>query len=212
MYRVLKRFLDISVALIAIILFGWLMVIIAILIYLDDPKGTIFADIPKRVGYKGELFRIYKFRSMVPNAHNLIKEDKTLAKLHKIQQGKLTIDQDPRITKIGKFIRKVDLDEFPQFINVLLGNMSVVGPRAYYRDELDGYLKDFPEITDKIDTVLSVKPGITGPWQVSGRNHLTIPERVMIDYKYAKRKSVLYDLYIILKTPIAVITRFGALE
>lgn len=215
LYKIINRIVDFFVAFLCILFFSPVLIIISLLIFIDKPKGPIFADIPKRVGYNGNLFFIYKFRSMIPNAHELIKKDpkfKELLDKHNKNQGKLKVEDDPRVTKIGRFIRKTDIDEMPQFFNVLIGNMSIVGPRAYYKDELEGYIKDYPEIKDKIDVVLTAKPGITGPWQVSGRNNLSIPERVHIDYEYAKRKSVLYDLLVMIRTPIAIITRLGAYE
>lgn len=214
-YRISKRILDIVVAIVAIILFSPIYIAVAIAIKIDSPEGPVFADMPKRVGQNGKLFFMYKFRSMIPNAHTLIQTDprmKELAEKQKENQGKLKIDEDPRITRVGRFVRKTDIDELPQFFNVLLGNMSVVGPRAYFSEELERYKKSHPEVIPQVDVVLSSKPGITGPWQVSGRNKLSIPERFEIDAKYAKRQNVFYDIYIILKTPIAVVTRMGAYE
>lgn len=208
-----KRLLDIFVAIVAILIFSPLLMLISILIKLDGTCGPILADTPKRVGKNGEMFFLFKFRSMVPNAHKLMKEGKfgkDLAQKHKDCAGKLKVDEDPRITRIGRFIRKWDIDEMPQFFNVLKGEMSIVGPRAYYKDELEGYKKKYPEIVQRVDDVLSIKPGITGPWQVSGRNELSVPDRINLDANYASNRSIFYDMFLMLKTPLVVIFRIGA--
>jgi len=215
MYQIIKRALDVIIAVICLLFFAPIMIVVTIAIKLDSPEGPVFADTPKRLGKDRKPFFMYKFRSMIPNAHKILYTDpkyKKFAEKHKKSQGKLRVDEDPRITNVGRFIRKTDIDEMPQFFNVLLGNMSIVGPRAYYEDELNRYLDEFPEINAQVEAVLSVKPGITGPWQVSGRNSLTVPDRFKIDSDYAKKKSLMYDFYIMLQTPIAVFTRKGAYE
>jgi lipopolysaccharide/colanic/teichoic acid biosynthesis glycosyltransferase len=126
--------------------------------------------------------------------------------------GKLPINQDPRITKVGRFIRKTDLDELPQFFNVLKGEMSVVGPRAPYPEELDRYLNQYPGIKEDVDATYSVKPGITGVWQISGRNAITIPDRYKLEADYARERNILKDIKIIFMTPIVMLTRKGAME
>ena len=114
------------------------------------------------------------------------------------------------MTKIGRLIRKTSLDEFPQFVNVLKGEMSVVGPRAYKPDELEEQLRKYPEAEHFVQDLLKVKPGITGPWQVSGRSEINFDQRVRMDAFYANRRSILYDLIMIAKTPMAVIRGRGA--
>lgn len=213
-YDFLKRALDLSVAIVALILFAPIYIIFGLLVKLDGTGGPIFVDISTRVGKNMKHFFMYKFRSMILNAHVFWEthpEYKELeAEWKKI--GKLPINKDPRITKVGKFIRKTDLDELPQFFNVLLGSMSVVGPRAPYPEELERYIKEFPEIKDDVATVYSVKPGITGVWQISGRNAISIPDRFKLEAKYAKERNILTDIKVIIMTPIVMLTRRGAME
>ncbi|KKT37170.1 MAG: Sugar transferase, probable phospho-glucosyltransferase, partial [Candidatus Collierbacteria bacterium GW2011_GWF1_44_12] len=122
---------------------------------------------------------------------------------------KLELDEDPRITKLGKILRQTSIDEMPQVINILLGDMSLVGPRAYVKPELEDAVKRYgKKIEPLIKDSLSVKPGLTGPWQVSGRNTIPWDQRVAIDADYAKRHSLLYDVYVILKTPFAMISKW----
>lgn len=212
-YLTSKRLVDIVSSLVIGIIFLPILIIISILIKLHD-GGPVFADIPPRVGKDGQKFKLYKFRSMVENAHSLLKENpkyKKLYKKYKDNNYKLSIDEDPRITPVGKFIRKHSLDEFPQLFNVLKGEMSLVGPRAYYPDELADQPKKFPHVKELIDDVLSVKPGITGLWQVSGRNEIDFDDRIKLDACYAKKKSLLLDLWIMLKTPWVIVTGKGAI-
>ena len=119
-------------------------------------------------------------------------------------------DEDPRLIPGAKFLRKSSIDEFPQFFNVLRGEMSLVGPRAYFPFEVEEQTKRFPETAELMPVVLSVNPGITGIWQISGRSEITFPERVRMDADYAKRRSLLYDLVIMLKTPLVVLGAKGA--
>lgn len=212
-YNIVKRGIDIILSLIIGIIFLPILLIIALLIKLHD-GGPVMADIPPRVGKNGKKFKLLKFRSMVENAHNLLKENPKYADLYekyKKNNYKLSIDEDPRITPIGKFIRKHSLDEFPQLLNVLKGEMSLVGPRAYYPDELAAQPKKFPHVKELIDDVLSVKPGATGLWQVSGRNEIDFDDRIKLDACYANKKSLLLDLWILIKTPWVVITGNGAI-
>src|SRR5581483_8587564 len=130
-YELFKRLIDLIFSLILLIIFLPIIVILAILIKLDS-KGPVFADTPERVGKNARLFKMYKFRSMVENAHLLLRTDPQFASLYKdYKSGSYKLKEDPRITKVGKFIRKHSLDEVPQFLNVLKGDMSLVGPRAY---------------------------------------------------------------------------------
>ena len=121
------------------------------------------------------------------------------------------LKHDPRVTRVGHFIRKYSLDEIPQFLNVLKGDMSLVGPRAYYPDELNYQQKKYPQTRDSVKVVLSVKPGITGLWQVSGRSEINFDKRIKMDAIYAKRQSILYDFYIVAKTPAAMFSAKGAM-
>lgn len=209
-YDFLKRLLDIVVGIIVGIVFLPICIIAAIAIKLESP-GPVFADIPHRVGRNGKLFRLYKFRSMITGAHNLMKTDLRFKKLYEeYKKCSYKVHNDPRWTRVGKFIRKYSIDEVPQLINVLRGEMSMVGPRPYYPDELEEQQKEYPETKKLVGEVLSVKPGVTGEWQVSGRSNLNFDKRIRMDAEYGRRKSLLYDILIILKTPWAMISGKGA--
>jgi lipopolysaccharide/colanic/teichoic acid biosynthesis glycosyltransferase len=206
-----KRPLDIVMAILLLILFFPICFMIAIAIKLES-RGPIFADVPERVGQNGKKFKMYKFRSMVVNAHYLLRTDprfKTLFEEYK--KGSYKLKKDPRITRVGKFIRKHSLDEIPQFINVLKGDMGLVGPRAYYPDELENQQKKYPETKKMMSKVLSVKPGVTGLWQVSGRSEINFDKRIAIDARYADTISLTEDVKIILKTPLVMLTGRGAI-
>lgn len=193
-----------------IILFLPIAIVAVIAIVLDTP-GPIFADTPERVGKNGTLFKMFKFRSMIINAHNILRQDpryKTLYEKYKNDSYKLK--QDPRVTRVGTFIRHHSIDEIPQLINVLRGEMSLVGPRAYYPDELREQQKKYPATRKLVKEVLSIKPGITGVWQVSGRSEVNFDKRIAIDAEYARKKSVVQDVLILLNTPKAMITGKGA--
>ena len=157
----------------------------------------------QRYGKNGEKFNIYKFRSMVKNADEKLKSNKHLYEKYVQNNYKLEQDEDPRITKLGRFLRKTSLDELPQLINVLKGEMSIVGPRPIVDEELIEYkhLKD---------DFLSVKPGITGYWQISGRSEVGYPERVDLELYYVYHQSLLLDIKIILKTVVVVFLKKGA--
>ena len=210
-YLAAKRLMDIISSLILLIVFFPLIVIIAIAIKLDS-KGPILADTPQRVGRNGKLFKMYKFRSMVENAHEILRENPRYSLLYNVyKKGSYKLKNDPRITTVGRFIRKHSLDEIPQALNILRGEMSLVGPRAYYPDELKNQQKKYPHTIDSVKVVLSVKPGVTGYWQVSGRSEINFDKRIEMDAAYVRKRSILYDLWIIAKTPWAMITGKGAL-
>jgi len=209
--KYIKRIIDILGSLLGIVLFSPIMILTSIWIKIVSPSGPVLADIPNRVGKDKKPFRFYKFRSMYPNAHELLKKDAELYDKYVKNNYKLSTDEDPRLIKGGKFLRKSSIDETPQFFNVLKGEMSIVGPRAYYFDEIENQLKRFPEAKKYIDEVMKVKPGITGLWQVSGRSDIGFVDRVKLDAEYAKKMSLLYDLMIILKTPYVVLTGKGAI-
>lgn len=210
-YSVTKRIMDIVLSVILLILFSPIILLIAIIIKLDTP-GPVFAKTPMRVGKNGKLFRMYKFRSMIQNAHELLRENPEFKKLYEeYKKGSYKLTNDPRITRVGHFIRKHSLDEVPQFLNVLEGDMSIVGPRAYYADELQEQQKKYPQTKSAVKIVLSVKPGITGQWQVSGRSMINFDKRISVDARYVGRESILYDVWIILKTPWAMISGKNAL-
>lgn len=208
--KYLKRIIDIFASVFLIILFFPLSFLTAIAIKLDS-EGPIFADVPERIGEHGRRFKMYKFRSMVINAHHLLRTDPRFQQLYEeYKKGSYKLKKDPRITNIGKLIRKHSLDEIPQLINVLKGEMSLVGPRAYYPDELENQLKKFPHTKKLVSKVLSIKPGITGLWQVSGRSKINFDKRIAIDAKYVDSMAVVLDLRIIFKTPLVMLSGQGA--
>lgn len=210
-YEISKRVIDVIFCTILLILFSPLIIIIAIAIVFDSP-GPVFADTPSRVGKDGKLFKMYKFRSMVPNAHDLLRQDPELAQLFEAyKKGSYKLKNDPRITHVGGFLRKHSLDEVPQFLNVLFGQMSLVGPRAYYPDELKEQQKKYPQTREAVKIVRSVRPGITGYWQVTGRSEINFDKRIQMDADYVHKRSILYDLGIIAKTPWAMVSGKGAL-
>lgn len=209
--NVFKRAVDLILASVLIVIFFPLALIIALLIK-SDSEGPIFADVPERVGKNGKLFKMYKFRSMIVNAHYLLrrkKEFKTLYQEYKKSSFKLK--KDPRITRVGKLIRKHSLDELPQLINVLKGEMSLVGPRAYYPDELHDQQKKYPQTQTLVKKVSSVKPGITGLWQISGRSEINFDKRIAIDAKYVDTISWRRDIFIVIRTPWVMISGKGAI-
>lgn len=210
-YEFLKRSLDIFFSLFLIIIFSPIILLVAFAIKLDS-KGPVLADTPERVGRNGKLFKMYKFRSMIENAHELLRENPKFAELYRdYKKGSYKLKYDPRITRVGHFIRKHSLDEVPQFFNILKGEMSLVGPRAYYPDELRDQQKRYPLTRDSVKIVLSVRPGVTGYWQVSGRSEINFDKRIKMDAEYVRRRSITYDFFIVLKTPEAMVTGKGAL-
>lgn len=204
-YTVAKRLTDIVVSLFLLIILSPLFLIIAFLIRRDDGGSVIYFH--HRLGKNRRLFKLYKFRSMVENADDLLFSDPQF--LEKLRRGTHKLPNDPRITGVGKFLRKYSLDELPQFINVLLGNMSIVGPRAYRPDELQKFEEERPQMAKDIELILSVKPGITGPWQVGGRSRVSFEQRVATEVSYARRRSLLFDFLIILKTPFVILRGEG---
>ncbi len=204
-YEQQKRILDIVVALGLIVLFLPFWFVVPILVFLDSGWPILFYH--KRVGKDGKEFYLYKFRSMVKDADDILhKRDKKL--LEEFKKGDWKIQNDPRITKLGKALRSLTIDEFPQIYNVLKGDMSMVGPRAYVRRELDEQSQKYPETREIIKDILSVKPGITGPWQTGGRNEVPFPIRAKMDAEYARNRSILKDIEILIKTPKAMISKW----
>ncbi len=204
-YEQQKRILDITVALILMIVFLPVWVLVPLMVYLDSGTPILFKH--KRIGQKGKEFELFKFRSMIQNADDILhKHNKGLLK--KFKQGDWKIENDPRITKLGKALRSLTIDEFPQLYNVIRGEMSMVGPRAYVKKELDEQTEKYPETKKYKDLILSVKPGITGPWQTSGRNEVPFNIRAKMDAEYAKNKSIMTDIKILVKTPQAMISKW----
>lgn len=210
LYSITKRLTDIIGSTVLLVFFLPICLITAILIRFNS-KGPIFADTPKRVGKNGRLFKLYKFRSMIANAHDLLRQDPKFAKLYyEYKHNSYKLKNDPRVTNIGKFIRKHSIDEIPQLLNVLQGDMSLVGPRPYYPDELAEQQKKFPQTKELVKIVLSAKPGITGYWQVSGRSEVNFDKRIQMDADYVQQKSIILDFAILLKSPWAMISGKGA--
>ena len=210
MYFFIKRLMDVFGSMVGIVIFSPLLLLTVVAIKLES-VGPILVEESNRAGKNGEKFRMYKVRSMIADAHVKIKEDPKLKKLYKeFESNDFKIDDDPRITKVGKFIRRTSLDELPQFFNVLIGSMSLVGPRAMYQEELAVRKEENPRLENKIKQALRIKPGITGPWQVSDRSSIDFKGRVSLDSAYARKKSLVYDLLILFKTIPAVIRGKGA--
>lgn len=204
-YEQQKRVLDLCIASILAVVFLPVWIIIPILIMLDSEGPIIFTH--KRVGYKGKTIYLYKFRSMVEDADDILhKKDKKL--LEEFKKGDWKLKNDPRITRLGKILRSLTIDEFPQLYNVFKGDMSMTGPRAYVAKELEEQQRKYPETKKLIDEILSVKPGITGPWQVSGRNEIPFNVRAKMDAEYARQKNIWNDILILLRTPRAMISKW----
>ena len=200
--RIMKRIFDIVATVCGGILILPIFAIIAVLIYLDSPGPIIFGH--KRVGQGGKEFPCYKFRSMVPNAQEALEVYlKENPEAREEWERDFKLKDDPRVTRIGKFLRKTSLDELPQLWNVLVGDMSLVGPRPIVRDEIVKY-------GDYINDFYLVPPGITGVWQVSGRSDATYEERVLMDSWYVHNWSVWIDIVYLLKTVLAVVKLKGA--
>jgi len=209
-YEIIKRTMDIGGALALLVIFGPVIVVSVILIKLTS-KGPVFADTPKRVGKDGKLFYPFKFRSMIVNAHNLLRTDPKFKKLYEeYKKSSYKLFDDPRITPVGRVLRKHSIDEVPQLLNVLKGEMSIVGPRPYYPDELELQQERYPHTRKLVKEVLSVRPGITGFWQVSGRSEVNFDKRIEMDAYYARKRSIVLDILILLKTPWVMISGKGA--
>lgn len=201
-YMILKRSIDIVGATIVLILLLPIFLFICTFYFHGENKGDILFK-QKRIGLNGKEFYIYKFRSMVINAEEMLKSDAVLYEKYLSNNYKLEPGEDPRITSFGCFIRRMSLDELPQFINVLKGEMSLVGPRPVLREELLEY-------KDRKNQFLSVKPGITGYWQINGRSNIGYPNRVDIELYYVENKCFKLDILILLKTFVRVFLKDGA--
>lgn len=202
LYKFTKRAFDIVASTLGLIILFPILLIVALLIKIDS-KGPVFID-QKRIGKNGKLFKIYKFRSMVDNAEEVLfkmMEEDTQIREEYMTNKKLK--NDPRITRVGKFIRKTSIDELPQLINIFLGNMTIVGPRPYLAMEI-------PDMGGSYNTIIKMVPGLTGPWQVSGRSDVGFQDRCKIDVRYYFRRSLKVDFKIMLKTFSAVLSRKGA--
>lgn len=204
-FRIVKRTIDIIAGLVGTILLIPITVLVwFVRIIKKENNGPLFFE-QLRIGKDGKQFRMYKYRSMCMNADETLKqyleENEDARKEYKKYKK---LKNDPRITKVGCFLRKTSLDEFPQFINVLKGDMSLVGPRPYLPREQ----KDMGEY---YSSIIKVKPGITGPWQVRGRNKLDFEDRMNLDVEYVNNMSIKNDLKMVWKTVTKVVKKDGAI-
>lgn len=201
--RAAKRLFDLVVVVAFVALFWWLLLLVMLAVRISSGSPLIFGH--TRMGRDGKEFTCYKFRSMVPNAEEVLENllaTNPAASEEWLRDFKLK--DDPRITAVGRFIRKTSLDELPQLWNVLVNDMSVVGPRPVVRTELSKYYGD------SIGHYQSVKPGLTGPWQVGGRNDIDYEGRVAMDRQYVENWSMLSDIVIVLRTAGVIFSRKGA--
>lgn len=198
-YLFFKRLFDVVLSLLGIILLSPLLLVIALIVKCTSKGPAIYKH--ERIGLKGKKIYIYKYRSMVMDSGNFKKYFNE--EQFKLFMTNFKLDNDPRITRIGMFLRKSSLDELPQLLNIFKGDMSIVGPRPIVEEELVKYGLF-------ASTYLSIKPGLTGMWQVNGRSDTTYEERVQMDVKYVKNLSLLNDIKIIFKTFGAVLAKKGA--
>lgn len=213
-FEIIKRIMDILGSLVAIVIFAPVMLATAIIIKATS-KGPILVEPDnlhmKRLGKDAKVFRLFKFRSMLVGSDDLITKDPKYKKHYEEwKNSNFKLNKDPRVTRIGKFIRKYSIDETPQFFNVLMGDMSLVGPRPYHSDELKKQQIKYPGTEKYVKEMHKVKPGITGYWQVEGRSDVNFDKRIEMDAYYARKKSILFDVLILLKTPWAMISAKGA--
>ena len=188
-YSFMKRTLDIILSLAGLIFLTPLFIVVAVWIKLEDPDGSVFFK-QNRVGKDETLFPMFKFRSMVSNAEALKQQ---LMSQNEVEGAMFKMKNDPRVTRVGRILRKTSIDELPQLWNVLIGDMSLVGPRPALPSEVKEY-------TTYDKKRLGVTPGCTGLWQVSGRSNLSFEQMVELDLTYIRERSVFYDLKIIVKT------------
>lgn len=198
-YIKIKRVIDVILASVALILLSPLFAIIAIAIKIDSKGPFFFAH--KRIGKNGKIIKLYKFRSMVINAEELIKSFTPEQMREYKENYKLT--NDPRITKVGKFLRKTSLDELPQLINIINGDLSIIGPRPVVADELEKYGVNK-------DKFLSVTPGLTGYWAANGRSNTTYEQRMEMELYYIDNLSLKMDIKVFFKTILSVLKKEGA--
>ena len=204
-YKFIKRFIDVLAGIVGVVLLIPIMIVVeALRIIKKENDGPLFYT-QLRIGKNGRQFKMYKFRSMCMNADEKLKEylqENEEARKEYKKYKKLRCD--PRITKVGKVLRATSLDEFPQFINVLKGDMSLVGPRPYLPREQK-------EMGEYYIGITKVKPGITGPWQIRGRSKITFEDRLKMDYDYSNKSSLTRDVKILIKTFTKVIDKDGAI-
>lgn len=199
LYKIFKRIFDIIASVLGIVVLSPIFLILIVLVKLDSKGPAFFAH--NRLGKNGDIIKIYKFRTMVTNSKevfdNFTEEQKEEFRIN------FKLEDDPRITRIGRILRKTSLDELPQFLNIIIGNMSVVGPRPIIEEEISKYGVNSKKL-------FSVKPGLTGYWQANGRSETTYEERVEMDMFYIDNMSMKLDIKIIFKTILAVLEGKGA--
>ena len=201
-YKFVKRAFDFIAALAAIVAISPLLLIISAIVYMGDPGPVIYGQL--RIGKNGKAFKMWKFRSMYKNADKMIDQLTDEQRQQYITEFK--IDNDPRITPVGNFLRKTSLDELPQLFNVLCNDMSLVGPRPLIESEIQTYYADM------FDTLLSVKPGVTGYWQAYARNNATYQsgQRQQMEMYYVNHASIMLDIKILFRTVVSVLRKDGA--
>lgn len=202
--NIATRAMDILFAIIGIIFLIPITVVVFIINLIKREHSKVFF-VQERIGKNGKTFKMYKFQTMIKNADEeleiYLKENE---KARKEYQKNKKLTNDPRITKTGCFLRKTSLDEFPQFINILKGEMSLVGPRPYLPREIK-------DMRDYYNHIIKCKPGLTGPWQISGRSHIAFNDRIKIDKEYADNRTFTSDLKILFKTLIITFKGIGAI-
>lgn len=199
-YRAFKRIVDIILGCIGLVLLSPVFLILAICIKIDSKGPVIFAH--KRIGKNGKKFNMYKFRSMYENAEEMIENFNEEQKRE--WQENFKLENDPRITKVGKFLRKTSLDELPQIINIIKGDLSIIGPRPIVDEELEKY-------GENKEKFLSITPGLTGYWQANGRSNTTYEERMQMELYYIDNQSLWLDIKIFFKTIVSVLKKEGAM-
>lgn len=201
-YLFFKRLTDIVLSLLALIGFSPVFLGVWIANRFGDNKGPLFFK-QTRIGKNGKPFKMYKFRSMIVNADEILHSNIELYEKYVENNYKLEPDEDLRITNLGRWLRRTSIDEIPQFINILKGDMSIVGPRPVVKEELKEY-------GDRVDKFLSVKPGAMGLWQASGRSNIGYPERCDLELSYVDHASYWYDVKIMFKNIISIFKNTGA--
>lgn len=201
-YLFWKRLTDIVLSTIALICFSPIFLVVWIMSLFGENKGPLFFK-QTRIGKNGRPFKIYKFRSMIVNADEILHANPELYQKYVDNNYKLEPEEDPRVTKLGHWLRKTSIDEIPQFINILRGEMSIIGPRPVVKEELIEY-------GDRVDKFLSVKPGAMGLWQASGRSNIGYPERCDLELSYVDHASYWFDIKIMFKNIISIFKSTGA--
>lgn len=201
-YLFWKRFFDIVLSSVALVCFSPVFLVAFILSRFGSNKGPLFYK-QVRIGWHGRPFKIYKFRSMVVNADAILENNPEMYAKYVANNYKLEPEEDPRITRLGRWLRKTSIDEIPQFLNILRGEMSIIGPRPVVKDELSEY-------GDRVDKFLSVKPGAMGLWQSSGRSNIPYPERCDVELEYVDKASLFFDTKIMFKNIISIFKSDGA--